>query len=148
MADTCHDRPAEDVGDSVAPLTLRTLSTVLGEDAAVRLVVDIVDGIAAGQLLVDAVVTAVVAVLVAVLLEYPMSTALIMLKKNIPYITSIKGCRNASMTAFFTVFLNIYKIESIFISPFPLCRKTVLPDFLRFVRPFFCHVPPQFYRSS
>ena len=70
MADTAEARPAEPVGDAVRPLAALALVAVLCQDAGTGAVIDIVDGLASGQLLVDAATLLVVVVDVPILLYH------------------------------------------------------------------------------
>lgn len=70
LADAADAGTAELVGDGVCPLASLTLAAVLRQDAVAGTVVNVVHGIAAGQLLVDAVALTVVAVDVGVLLDH------------------------------------------------------------------------------
>ena len=70
VADAADGGPPEPVGYGVCPHACLPLLAVLRQDACPRPVIDIVDGVAAGQLAVDAVPLVVVAVDVRILLHH------------------------------------------------------------------------------
>ena len=73
FADAADAGPAELVRDGECPPAALTQVAVLCQDAGTRPVVDIVDGVAAGQLLVDAVTLIVIVIDISILLDHIVS---------------------------------------------------------------------------